>query len=429
MDGIYQAWQTGLVWVCLCALGAMAALVFLAKVAAPAWDAVRRWWSLPCIQRILVAVCVVGLSYYGATKQGWHVAYDGGIKAGATANVVPNDTVSIHWQRDTSGGVYVPESAAVYIDYRPNTETNAEWGLLAQTTVGAWGWSGTVQNATNYDYNVWAYYIPPEPVHTNGVWTYKTHFDRNGEYALPLRARVEVNGVAIATPKEKRKDEATYSRASLLAMWDGIDHGNDPLIWRDISGNGNDATQRVASAGWSWGNNAYIGTANNGHGFRTPIAIANALREHIDGHTIEIVYLPSNSSRQTIFGQYRVAEHKNGGLNIEYSPHQPGWFRVYYSSSPDFNTPAWKKTQSRLTCAVVCDENNLRLYENGVHTSTAAKPNVDTIGYSKPFIIGGENERSNMSIVGELFCVRVYSRALTEEELKRHVKIDNERFD
>ena len=26
--------------------------------------------------------------------------YDGGIKAGATANVVTNDTVSIHWQRD-----------------------------------------------------------------------------------------------------------------------------------------------------------------------------------------------------------------------------------------------------------------------------------------------------------------------------------------
>ena len=206
MNGIYQAWQTGLLWVCLCALGAMAAWLFLAKVAAPAWDALCRWWSLPCIQRVIVGVCVVGLSYYGATKQGWHVAYDGGIKAGATANVVTNNTVAIYWQRDTSGGVYVPETATVYIDYRPNTETNAEWGLLAQTTVGAWGWSGTVENATNYDYNVWAYYIPPEPVHTNGVWTYKTHFDRNGEYVLPLRARVEVNGVAIATPKEKRKD-------------------------------------------------------------------------------------------------------------------------------------------------------------------------------------------------------------------------------
>ena len=207
MVGIYQAWQTGLMWACLCMLGIMAALLFLAKVAAPAWDAVRRWLSLPCIQRILVGVFIVGLTHYGATKQCLHVAYDGGIKVGLTANVVSNDTVSIYWQRDTSGGVYVPDSAAVYIDYRPKTETDTEWVSLAQTTVGAWGWSGTVENATNYDYSVWAYYIPPEPVHTNGVWTYKTHFDRNRDFAIPLRARIEVNGKAIATPKEVREDE------------------------------------------------------------------------------------------------------------------------------------------------------------------------------------------------------------------------------
>ena len=200
MEAIYHAFQHWMLCACLAGLGMIAALVFIAKVAAPAWDAVRRWWSLPCIQRVIVGVCVVGLSYYGATKQGWHVGYDGGIKAGATANVVTNDTVSIHWQRDTSGGVYVPESAAVYIDYRPNTETNAEWGLLAQTTVGAWGWSGTVENATNYDYNVWAYYIPPEPVHTNGVWTYKTMRDRAEKYVLPLRATVTINNRVISPP-------------------------------------------------------------------------------------------------------------------------------------------------------------------------------------------------------------------------------------
>lgn len=206
MDGIIQAWQTALMRACLCALGAMAA-GFLAFQASLVWGRMRGWWSLPCIERALVGVFVLGFAYYGATKQAVRIGYDGGIKAGATANVVTNDTVAIFWQRDTSGGVYVPESAAVYIDYRPNAETNAEWSLLAQTTVAAWSWTGTVQNATNYDYNVWAYYIPPEPVHTNGVWTYKTHFGRDGRHAIPLRARVEVNGKAMATPKEKRKDE------------------------------------------------------------------------------------------------------------------------------------------------------------------------------------------------------------------------------
>lgn len=207
MEALYESYLRLMMVLCLSALGIIAAFAFLSKVCAPIWNEMRKWWSLSCIERVLVGVFVTCFAYYGATKQGWHIGYDGGIKAGATANVVTNDTVSIYWQRDTSGGVYVPESAAVYIDYRPNTETNAEWGLLAQTTVGAWSWTGTVQGATNYDYNVWAYYIPPEPVHTNGVWTYKTHFDRNDRYAIPLRARIEVNGKAIATPKEKRKDE------------------------------------------------------------------------------------------------------------------------------------------------------------------------------------------------------------------------------
>ena len=425
MDGIYQAWQTGLLWVCLCALGAMAALLFLAKVAAPAWDALRRWWSLPCIQRVIVGVCVVGLSYYGATKQGWHVAYDGGIKAGATANVVTNDTVSIHWQRDTSGGVYVPETATVYIDYRPNTETNAEWGLLAQTTVGAWGWSGTVENATNYDYNVWAYYIPPEPVHTNGVWTYKTHFDRNGEYVLPLRARVEVNGVAIATPAEKRKDEATYSRASLLAMWDGIDHGNDPLIWRDISGNGFDATQRVAT-GWSWTDKSYVGEGSS-NGFRVPQTFSSALREAVEHHTVELVFKPNSWRRQTIFGQYNG--NVGAGLNYEFY-NRPQSFRAYYYGLPDCSVEAWSSAEmQRRTVAVVCDGSELSMYADGEKLGRNYQPTASTIHEGLSMIIGGENSRANMSIGGALFCVRVYSRALTEEELKRHVKIDNERFD
>ena len=171
----------------------------------PAWKEVRKVASLPRIQQIFVVLFTFWMIHAAATKPSFR--FDGGIKQGANSSWVTNDTIHIEWQRDLSSGVYVPETAAVYIDYRPNTETNAEWGLLAQTTVGAWSWEGTLADATNYDYNVWAYYIPPEPVHTNGVWVYKTMKDRPGKYIIPLRARVEVNGQAIATPKEKRKDE------------------------------------------------------------------------------------------------------------------------------------------------------------------------------------------------------------------------------
>lgn len=194
-----------LMHVCLWGVIAAGIALFAMKVAAPTWDAIKRWLDEPAIGMVLIAVFVIGIAQYGSTKS--KIEYAGGIKAGETRSYTTNDTIYVSWQRDLSGGVYVPESAAVYIDYRPNTATNEEYGLLAETTVGAWSWTGTLENATNYDFSVWAYYIPPEPVHTNGVWVYKAMKDRQGKFGIPIRARIEVNGKAIATPKEKRKDE------------------------------------------------------------------------------------------------------------------------------------------------------------------------------------------------------------------------------
>lgn len=192
--------------ICIFGVVTCSLVLIVIKVTNPIWDVARRWYSLTQIQKFLVAVFIVGMIQYGGTK-GWHIGYDGGIKAGANPSYVTNDTIHIEWQRDISHGIYVPADATVYIDYRSNIDTDAEWGLLAQTTVGAWSWDGSLRDATNYNYNVWAYYIPPEPVHTNGVWVYKTFNDRGNRCPIPLLARIEINGKAIATPKEKRNDE------------------------------------------------------------------------------------------------------------------------------------------------------------------------------------------------------------------------------
>lgn len=201
-----EAVQTYLMYGCFGILAAIAVTLFLIKVCAPTWDALRQFAKLPRIQQIVVGAILIGFIQYGATKT--KITFDGGIKQNEIQqSVVSNNLVQIHWMRDTSGGVLVPTDAPVYIDYRLSVDSNGVWQTLAETTVGTWQWSGVLANATNYDYNVWAYYIPPEPVHTNGVWLYKTLEDRNNRYPIPLRARIEINGKAIATPKEKRKDE------------------------------------------------------------------------------------------------------------------------------------------------------------------------------------------------------------------------------
>ena len=437
MDGIYQAWQTGLLRVCLCALGAMAALLFLAKVAAPAWDAVRRWLSLPCIQRVIVGVCVVGLSYYGATKQGWHVGYDGGIKAGATANVVTNDTVSIHWQRDTSGGVYVPETATVYIDAIEHGGSNVV--NIAQTTVGAWGWSGTVENATNYDYNVWAYYIPPEPVHTNGVWTYKTHFDRNGEYALPLRARVEVNGVAIATPAEKRKDAVPtardYVQDGLIAMWDGIEnagwgaHNPSATVWKDLTG----------SYDGTVGKNVVVMdncmSFNGAKGEANAVKVGKVTFGSPQFVTFEAVFIKDHDEEvsiytEAVFGQTEartsmVTMFVKSRMHVQYKKLGDSIISsIGYGSAP-FGMREMMSASFRYA------SDEIQLFKDGVVVNSQLNDStpIDMSSTSYNFYIGGDAYNpEEYTLLGRVFNLRIYSRALTAAEIAHNYKIDKERF-
>ena len=81
----------------------------------------------------------------------------------------------------------------------------------------------------------------------------------------------------------------------------------------------------------------------------------------------------------------------------------------------------------RMTTTTLCNGTNCQIYENGAYKAQAAQPNVDRVGVQS-LIIGGENSRSNMSIVGELCIVRIYSRALSADEIQHNYKIDKERF-
>ena len=279
-----------------------------------------------------------------------------------------------------------------------------------------------IENATNFNYMVYLNYVPPSPVHTNGVFELYGFVIENEDQGEPDQlAAGFINSRAFIAPPTARD----YIQGGLVALWDGIEHGDNPIIWRDLSGNGYDATQRVESAGWRWDDDCYTGLTSNGHGFRTPHAITDIINSNISSHTIEIVYRPTTSGRETIFGQYYG---QTIGLNIEYAPHLAGYFRVYWGASPDFNSPAWKTLgMVRMTTTMLCNGTNCQIYENGVYKTQAAQPDVNRAGVQN-FIIGGENSRSNMSIRGELCIVRIYSRALTAEEIQHNYKIDKERF-
>ena len=309
----------------------------------------------------------------------------------------------------------------VYARERGSTDAASWFELTPRKKFSQQPADYAIENATNFNYMVYLNYVPPSPVHTNGVFELYGFVIGNEAQGEPDQlAAGFINSRRLLPPPTARD----YVQDGLIAMWDGIDHGDNPLIWRDLSGNGFDATQRVAT-GWSWTDKSYVGVESS-NGFRVPQTFSSALREAVEHHTVELVFKPNSWRRQTIFGQYNG--NVGAGLNYEFYS-RPQSFRAYYYALPDYSVGAWSSTEmQRRTVAVVCDGSQLSIYVDGVKTGQSNQPTAKTIHGGLSMIIGGENSRANMSIEGALFCVRAYSRALTEEELKRHTKIDNERF-
>lgn len=198
----YALYQAVLTYVCVLALIVGVAALFFAKVCAPVWEQVRKFASLGVIERTLCLAFIVGMVMYGSTKHAVSVRWDTGLAD--NGSLITNNTVTARW---TYSGI--PAASSVFIDYREAGTTN-DWLNLAETLASALSWTGTLANATNYDYWVYSTYVPPVPVHTNGVWVgqaYETKANVGAGAFLILNGKVVEHGRTIAPPSAKRKED------------------------------------------------------------------------------------------------------------------------------------------------------------------------------------------------------------------------------
>ena len=158
-------------------------------------NALRRFFGLHSLAAMLAVVCV----WYGGGKS---FSFDTGLRD--NGSYATNDTVHVAW---TYTGI--PSASTIYIAYRESGTTN-RWDDLGETVASALSWDAAVQNATNYDYLVYSTYVPPSPVHTNGVWqgpVYETKERRGANSFIIIGAEVREHGRAIAPPNAKRKED------------------------------------------------------------------------------------------------------------------------------------------------------------------------------------------------------------------------------
>ena len=178
---------------CLCALAALLGYVLLRGVA-------RASGRLSGAFGRVVALLAVALATYWGGSKG--IRWDTGLHD--NGSVITNDTVEVRW---TYSGI--PSASSVFIDYREEGTTN-EWRNLGETTATAGEWFGTLANATNYEYWIYSTYVPPVPVHTNGVWVgqaYETKARVGASAFVIINGVVEQHGKAIAPPSAKKKED------------------------------------------------------------------------------------------------------------------------------------------------------------------------------------------------------------------------------
>lgn len=180
--------------VCLFALAVM-------RVLPGVTDAIKKCLGLDKFGKIVCVVSIVCAVMYGGSK-GVYIRWDTGLRDNGSS--ISNATVQVRWLYQG-----IPGASSVFIDYREAGTTN-NWRNLGETLASALGWDGTLEDATNYEYWVYSTYVPPVPVHTNGVWvgqTYETKARVGAKGFLILNGKVQEHGRTIAPPGAKRKEE------------------------------------------------------------------------------------------------------------------------------------------------------------------------------------------------------------------------------
>lgn len=290
-----------------------------------------------------------------------------------------------------------------------------EWEeLLPRRTFSELPADYAIEDATNYNYLVYLDYVPPSPVHTNGVFELRGFVVPDDEPGnLKQLAAGFINSRAILPPPTARD----YVQDGLIAMWDGIEnagwgvHDASARTWKNLVGDIDLPLDDYPSQIYFTSNSLY--TSNGRLAERQDV-------ETIDGPiTYEVCWVRVNK-----FNQSADTRCNYGQCNLDI-----------------FNGQFWHKTSS--DGGIMSPVNGLA-QESVPFTMSV----VGTMGGSWetliPYVnatqISGSKYSSSISTQGirigsgwsvpisKHHNIRVYSRALSADEIRHNYEIDKERF-
>lgn len=209
-----------------------------------------------------------------------------------------------------------------------------------------------------------------------------------------------------------------YNKNGLLVHYDGYKKVENN-VWRDLSGNSNDGIlYNFNSDAWN----------NNGINF-------DGVNDYIK--TTQVSSFPSGSSQYTLEIVFKsdLLNDRNNLINLGIYESSGNANNIYISSLTSVSHSYWEnnlETNSILennhsyTVTALYDGLNRRIYLNG---KMVAEDNASPNTILGNITIGDEIPGIGGFLSGKVYSVRIYDRALTNDEIKSNFVIDSYRFD
>lgn len=254
---------------------------------------------------------------------------------------------------------------------------------------------------------------------------YEIYYYYNQDFYVPTtveNSKLSINGNHYAYKNLSKN--LGYVTEGLVAHYDGIKntamgHSASSVMWKDLSGNGNDGT----IYGGIWNEEAL-----DFDGIDDWVSLGEMNYPNI---TLEIVAVCSNTgatSPITYIGNFEY-----GGYGIEQYPKDnantmSAYLNTTYTKRISNN--AFQKDK-KYSLSGVYDTTTLSLFENGQKVSGNTTGNLGFPRNNTVMAIGANPNGNNATggyLKGKVYCARIYNRALTDEEVRKNYEIDKIRF-
>ena len=238
--------------------------------------------------------------------------------------------------------------------------------------------------------------------------------------AAPTRGIVGARGTEYIPHEEE--DDSFYVTDGLVAMYDGEWnaglglHDSNAIVWIDLTGNGNNLSEINGTI--TWGNNFLL--SNHGCIYATDVGFA--VNDGKSDRTIEVVSSGARNGAQRVHLTIYNGDSGTWGLgHYMWTDIQP---KAGYSfSASNLAIAGFPKVKD------LCLSKCIRLLGNVCNMTINADTFAEStrMNYTSRRLFVGNAPNSAFDDEVRVYCVRIYDRVLTDEEVSWNFSIDKKR--